>query len=362
MHLSRSLPGRWRPACAVAAAAALAAGLIVAATAPSASAGTCLWGLSGYVGAYEVDPSPDVQDTPSLQAEDNTGNFRAVNTAAPGTSPAIATAPDCTTGAYQFVWQGTNNHLWTTSATGPTDLGLAMAPDTSPTLVEPVNGGYEAGFQGANGDAWFTGPAFTTDTGLAMAPGTSPTSARNTGGWDDFAWQGANGHLWKTTGHGPVDLGLVMMPGTSPAMAYLGTDSSCPSSNCYEIAAQGANGDLWTTGTSGTTDWGPSTAMDFATSPAITATPAGGFFVAYITDDGHVWVRASTGGAFDVTHASGVSALGTTSPAIVAQPGAGVWVVAFDDSGGAEREATAIGIVSPGQPIVSSPALAAVSS
>jgi hypothetical protein len=195
-----------------------------------------------------------------------------------------------------------------------------------------------------------------------MAPGTSPTSARNTGGWDDFAWQGANGHLWKTTGHGPVDLGVAMMPGTSPAMAYLGTDSSCPGSNCYEIAVQGANGDLWTVGASFTTDWGPATAMDFATSPAITPIPSGGFFTSYISYDGDVWVRAFNGGAFDITQAFGVPALGTTSPAIVAQPNAGGWVVAFEDNGETEREATVSGITGPGQPIVSSPSLAAVSS
>jgi hypothetical protein len=51
---------------------------------------------------------------------------------APGTSPAIAPAPEV--GGWQAVWQGANNHLWTTGA-GPTDTGLTMRPGTSPNIT-----------------------------------------------------------------------------------------------------------------------------------------------------------------------------------------------------------------------------------
>jgi hypothetical protein len=148
---------------------------------------------------------------------------------APGTSPAIVPTPSG--GAFQALWQGANNHLWTTGA-GPTDTGLTMMPGTSPALAELPpennpwfpNGGTEAVFQGSDGHPWdysAIGGGGSMSNSVSMAPGTSPAIVPTpSGGAFQALWQGANNHLW-TTGAGPTDTGLTMMPGTSPNITTL---------------------------------------------------------------------------------------------------------------------------------------------
>ncbi len=150
---------------------------------------------------------------------------------AAGTSMAIVPTP-AGGGSWQALWQGANNHLWTTGA-GPTDTGLAMKPGTSPAITDlPAeantfypNGGIEAVFQGSDGHPWDYSPGSgggPMSSSVSLAPGTSmaiiPTPAGG-GSWQAY-WQGANNHLWST-GAGPTDTGLTMMPGTSPAITAL---------------------------------------------------------------------------------------------------------------------------------------------
>jgi hypothetical protein len=149
---------------------------------------------------------------------------------APGTSPAVAPLPGGT-GTFQALWQGSNNHLWTTGA-GPTDTGFAMMAGTSPALAELpaennpfyLNGGPVAVFQGGDGHPWFySAPASgSMSNSLFMAPGTSPAVVPLPGTTGTFQalWQGTNNHLW-TTGAGPTDTGFTMMAGTSPNMTAL---------------------------------------------------------------------------------------------------------------------------------------------
>jgi hypothetical protein len=146
---------------------------------------------------------------------------------APGTSPSIVLAPSAGAG-WRAAWQGTNNHLWTTGPSGPTDTGLDMMPGTSPALAElPVgnfflpSGGDVAVFQGSDTHPWFYTATASSSMGnsAVMAPGTSPSIVLMPSagaGWQ-AKWQGANNHLWTTGPSGPTDTGLAIMPGTSPS-------------------------------------------------------------------------------------------------------------------------------------------------
>ncbi|HET9117537.1 MAG TPA: hypothetical protein VFN75_05590 [Pseudonocardiaceae bacterium] len=135
-------------------------------------------------------------------------------------------------GAFQVVWQGANNHLWTTGSNGPIDTGGAMAPGTSPSVTTEGSApyrGYFAAFHGSNGDMWWNdvevgafGPRLL-DSGMAMAAGTSPSAGDVVAGnLPTTAFQGSNGHLQlfgETHGNnGEFDTGLAMMAGSSPSL------------------------------------------------------------------------------------------------------------------------------------------------
>lgn len=152
----------------------------------------------------------------------------------PGTSP--ATAYDPSGGSFQMVVNGANGDLWTTSAHGPVDLGVAMAPGTSPSLTEFNDGGYEVAFHGANGDLWTYGKLTTGDTGLPMLAGTNPSIAATisvTTGilpTDNYsiAYSSTFNNGWifldnEDTGPGnTIDTTDNVASGTSPSLAILG--------------------------------------------------------------------------------------------------------------------------------------------
>lgn len=244
-------------------------------------------------------------------------------TLAPHTSPAYIVVPRSGSlgGYYQVAYQGTNGDLWLYGHFSSGDTGLAMAPNTSPSLTLLQSGGYEVAYQSASGYLKTMGsvgsfigedfpmeagtsPSIVKITGLAyndfttnywvswnyddylqgvfipnteqfagttddptMAPGTSPgDSNAEYSGNPLIAFQGTNGHLELENPDGTADdSGVAMAPGASPAITEPTTEGNLE-------AFQGANGDLWLTSTNGVT-WSATDeglAMATGTTPSIT--------------------------------------------------------------------------------------------
>jgi hypothetical protein len=207
------------------------------------------------------------------------GDFQGVMTGpiAAGSTPSIATPSSG--GDFQVVWQGVNGHVWTTGS-GPTDLGVAMADGTNPSLAELPNAGYVVAFQHAgDGNLWTTSTIDGTRQNAGqMAPGTSPSVVTvNTADVFQMVWQGVNNHLWTSAAH-PTDTGMAMYPGTSPSLTELGGTHE-------EVAYEGANGDLWIYGSNNPGDTGQQMAL--GTSPAI-MNYSTGFLIAFHGPDGNL--------------------------------------------------------------------------
>ncbi|HEY2444063.1 MAG TPA: S53 family peptidase [Streptosporangiaceae bacterium] len=130
-------------------------------------------------GGYEVAFQAS---TGHLWVEGSGGTGDTGLTMMPGTSPDLAELPPennpwFPNGGTEAVFQGSDGHPWDYSAIGgggSMSNSVSMAPGTSPAIVPtPSGGAFQALWQGANNHLWTTG-AGPTDTGLTMMPGTSP--------------------------------------------------------------------------------------------------------------------------------------------------------------------------------------------
>jgi hypothetical protein len=215
---------------------------------------------------------------------------------APGTSPAAALSPGASDGAWKNAWQGANGDLWAQGA----DLGLPMAPNTSPSIVW-LGTGYEILYQASNHHLAEAGVFGTLDLGAVMAPGTSPVAVLSPGaaGAYQIAWQGANGHLWAQG----QDLGLAMAANTSPGMVWLG--------NGYEIVYQAGDHHWAEAGAAGTVE--TSFVMAPGTSPVAVASPGGSdgaWKNAWQGANGDLWMQgADTGVAMAANTSPGIGVL-----------------------------------------------------
>jgi hypothetical protein len=194
-----------------------------------------------------------------------TGDAGTVETSfmmAAGTSPAAALSPGASDGPWKNAWQGSNGHLW---AQGQ-DLGLPMAPNTSPSMVW-LGTGYEILYQASNHHLAEAGIFGTQDLGAAMAAGSSPIAVLSPGapGAYQIAWQGSNGDLWASGPNGGTDLHVAMAPNTSPGMVWLGTG--------YEVVYQASDHHWAEAGVAGTTE--TSFVMAAGTSPVAVLSPSG---------------------------------------------------------------------------------------
>ncbi len=157
---------------------------------------------------------------------------------APGAMTAAYANPGLTTAAFQ----ANNGILWTVSTTGAgSPTGLGMLAGTSPYL-RPAYNGVELAFQANNGILWTVSNGVGHSTGLAMKPGTSPRGTGAVG--DEIAFQGADGTLWTYrygVGH---STGLRMKPATSPDILPI-------ASGGFWIAYQSDAGQLWVVDPSG---------------------------------------------------------------------------------------------------------------
>jgi hypothetical protein len=143
--------------------------------------------------------------------------------------------------------------------------GLAMASDTSPSIVIFDGTLAVVAFQASNGILfdWEGDPATVgvgASTGVGMAGGTSPSVTNGvTGGAAAIAFQANNGVMstWigNTGGAGGAQVlqtGLGMASGTSPSIAALASGEAA-------VAFQANNGALWTwIGDAGTVGFGAS--------------------------------------------------------------------------------------------------------
>lgn len=162
---------------------------------------------------------------------------------APGTSPAIVALAN---GGYEIVYQDPTGHL-AFAGTGFTTVTTTMAPGTNPSIIPTPNpDNFRIAWQGANHDLFTSGPHGGIDLGLGMAPGTSPSASvagNNPAGTDyEIAFHANTGALWVTGTLGTGSLNLGMMPGTNPSITQQ------PVGPGYEIAFQANTGTLWLAG------------------------------------------------------------------------------------------------------------------
>ncbi len=236
----------------------------------------------------------------------------------------------------ELAYQGDNGDLWTAPWTGGgTNLGLAMAAGTSPSIAALAGGGYEVAFHSTDGDLWVTSSAGggATNLGLAMMAGTSPSITGLASGGYEVAVQTTAGYVGMVGAAGPLTISVPMAAGTSPAIG------ASPLEGSYDVAWQASTGDLWTyTPINGgdNTNFG----MMAGTSPSIVGQAGGGWEVAFQANTGNLWTTLSTGGNTGINRNLGM--LAGTSPSIGGSP-SGYYDVAFQANTGVLWTDTAFG-------------------
>ena len=234
---------------------------------------------------------------------------------APGTSPAITTL---TGGGTQIAFQANTGMLWTAGAAGTRSLGIAMAPGTSPSITALAKNGYAIAVQGSDSVLRTTGTMGNTAWGLGMRAGTSPSITKLTGGGIQIGFVANTGEVWTAGTVGIKPLGVLALSGTSPSIAPL-------AKNGYSIAAQGTDSVLRTTGSAGTQSFG--LGMRAGSSPSITTLTGGGQQIAFVANTGELWTAGKQG-----TRALGLGVRAGTSPSITAM-GSNGYVIATQSDG-----------------------------
>ena len=214
-------------------------------------------------------------------------------------------AAAASSGVCQAAYHATDGDLAIyNTGTGAADLGVAMAPGTSPAIASLTVGGYEEAFQGTDGALWLDMPSSgAVDTGQGMAPNTSPAIIPQPNGGYETAFQANTGVLIVYGDGAVVNTDLGMMADTSPSITETAAGG-------FEVAFEANNGVLWFYSlATGGQDTGQGMARD--TSPAITALAAGGFESAFQANTGKLIVLGNGG---NVT--TGQAMVAGTSPSI----------------------------------------------
>jgi hypothetical protein len=136
-----------------------------------------------------------------------------------GTSPSIA-GTGAAAGQADIAYHGSNGDLWVLPLGGsPKDLGLPMAPGTSPSITEVAGDTDVIAYADPGGSLREVSPAGAGGPiGVSMAAGTSPGITGDSGGGTVVAVQSSAGHLVTyDSGTGALtDTGLALMSGSSP--------------------------------------------------------------------------------------------------------------------------------------------------
>jgi hypothetical protein len=248
-----------------------------------------------------ADPAAAAISSPVCQAaaQASDGNLSTYNTTngvadlglgmAPGTSPAITAVPG---GSFEEAFQANTGVLWEDSASGAVDTGQGMAAGTSPVIAGLADGGFEVAFQANTGALIVYGTGGDINTDLGMMPGTNPAILAFSNGGFEVAFEANTGVLWYySTSSGGVDTGQGMAAGTSPSIAPVaGTGTN------FEIAFQANNGGLILYGNADNITTG--IAMEPGTSPSLYMPPLGSTpVVAYVSASDYLYTYVPTVGA-----------------------------------------------------------------
>ncbi len=200
------------------------------------------------------------------------GNYNLGVAMSATTSPAITNQ---TTGNWGIAVQAPDTNLWS-YASSAKNMGLGMMAGTSPSIEAPAGGGFWMAFQANTGVLWVASSASGGyNQNLAMAPGSSP-SIVNLPSSFEVAYRGSTGTLWMyNSSRGAVNTGLTVAANTSPSLAAM-------SNGTYEAAFQGGDGTLYTYSSAGTTvSVGNGYQVYPGSSPAIVGLPGVGFEIAW---------------------------------------------------------------------------------
>ena len=220
----------------------------------------------------------------------------------PGSPGGGSVPPNLTGSGWQTAFQSSSSTLWTVGGDNKGEMGLGMAPGTSPSITGMAGGGWQTAFHSSSGTLWIVGKDNKGEMGLGLAPGTSPSIAGMTdGGWQT-AFQSNGRTLWVIGKDNKGDMGLGMAPGTSPSITGM------PGGG-WQVAFQASDNTLWIVGKDnrGAMNLG----MKPGTSPSITGLAGGGWEVAFQAPDGGLWVVGS-----DNKGALNLGVAPNTSPAI----------------------------------------------
>lgn len=207
---------------------------------------------------------------------------------------------------YFGAFRANTGALWKYGTTGNANLGLPVAPGTSPSVTRLTTGAYLTAYQCESGYLCIaTSSGSSTTVGIGMKAGTSPSIAPLPNGNYVVAVQTNIGHLETySPGAGASDIGIGMAGKTSPAISNL-------SSSNYVIAVQTNLGHLETFSPgAGAVDVGIGMAGE--TSPSVTTLTNGNYATA---------VQTNFGGLETYIPGAGASSLGIgmkpkTSPSI----------------------------------------------
>lgn len=178
------------------------------------------------------------------------GNFTNNIVTAPGTSLSGAV----TAVSYQYAWQTTNNHVFTTGAHGPVDTGAAAAAGTSPSLITFADGTWHIAYQNSQHHLASVTAAGAGDWTYPMDPDSSPSIARTpaknaVGTVAPFAYtiafEGSDDTLNIFGLNGLIRTGIKMAPGTNPSITWGKPDPNVSYPN-FRVAYHAANGHMAT--------------------------------------------------------------------------------------------------------------------
>ncbi|HEX4834284.1 MAG TPA: hypothetical protein VH478_24690 [Trebonia sp.] len=279
-----------------------------------------------------------------------------------GTSPSITGLSDQST--YETAFQSNQHFLYMHSSAGAninTQLGMDTA--SSPAVAALGSGdGWEAAFQSNQHKLYLRSSAGVNDNiQLGMDPGTSPAIAGSGGGWI-AVFQDNDNLLYVTTSAGlKYQTTLGMEPGTSPSVTATPSGGfvvafASNTGKLYTLQVHGTGASAIAGGTKTQTGYG----MEAGTSPSIASYVDNTWRVAFETNDHYLYTYLSSG--TDATSQMGMNT--GSSPSITCLPD-GTYEVAFEANNntmdiyhtGSTNAATLLGMMNATSPSISSPYL-----
>jgi Transglycosylase SLT domain len=259
--------------------------------------------------------------SPDLAVTDP-GEYVQINSAPAGTPSSPAPDPGSTYGpgmpdASVTSWlaaiNDSNDQLFLRNSAGDNnDVGLGIAPATSPSLVESADGSWLAAINDNKDQLWLhNSSGGNLETELGMAPGSSPSLVQSADGSWLVAVEDNDDQLFlRNSAGGTNNVGLGMAPGTSPSLVE-------SSDGSWLAAINDNQGQLWLHNSAGD-NLEAELDMAAGTSPSLLETADGGsWLVAFQDSANQLFLRNSAGG----TNATGLDMVPGTSPALSAPAG-----------------------------------------